>query len=197
VKRLANVAVCLVLAAAAAGCGETTTAYEGLGPHSGEPDEEATREGLAIEFEDVEYNVLITRELNLRDVEDQGYVDPDVEEAPPGSAYYGVFLRACNTTGDPVAPSARMRIVDTQENFYEPTRLSADNPFAYQSRELQPEECLPASGSVADTGPTGGSLVLFEVPLEAIENRPLELEILGDYNLTEREQEFTAIELDI
>jgi len=197
VKRLANVAVCLTLAVAAAGCGESTTAYEGLEGHGGEGEEEPTREGLAIEFEDVEYNVLITRELNLRDVEDRAYVPPDLAEAPPGSAYYGVFMRACNTSDEPLPPAATMRIVDTQENRYEPTRLSSDNPFAFTSRALQPGECIPASGSVADTAPTSGAMVLFEIPLEAIENRPLELEILGDYNLTERKQQFTAIELDI
>src|SRR3954467_4100293 len=54
----------------------------------------AGREGLPEEVGHVKYNVFITRELNLRDVEDSGYYKGP--EAPPGFALYGVFLQACN-----------------------------------------------------------------------------------------------------
>ena len=43
----------------------------------------------------------------------------------------------------------------------------------------RPNECIPEAGSVAQLGPTAGSMLLFRLPLENTENRPLELEIEG------------------
>ncbi len=47
---------------------------------------DAAREGLPEEIGHIEYNVYITRELNLRDVEDRDYYQGP--EAPPGFALY-------------------------------------------------------------------------------------------------------------
>ena len=58
-------------------------------------------------------------------------------------------------------------------------------------RTLAPKECIPQAGSVAQLGPAAGSMLLFELPLETIENRPLELEIEGE------EGETLVYELDI
>ena len=66
---------------------------------------------------------------------------------------------------------------DNQENEFEPEELPEDNAFAYTPRTLDPDECIPEAGSVAQLGPTAGSMLLFEFPLETTENRPLELEI--------------------
>jgi len=43
-----------------------------------------------------------------------------------------------------------------------------------------PDECIPEEGSVAQLGPTAGSMLLFRLPLENTEYRPLELEIQGE-----------------
>src|SRR6476646_11126650 len=53
----------------------------------------ASREGLPERIGHIDYNVYITRELNLKDVEDSGYYRGP--EAPPGFALYGVFLTPC------------------------------------------------------------------------------------------------------
>jgi hypothetical protein len=66
---------------------------------------------------------------------------------------------------------------DNQDNEFEPEPLPEDNQFAYNARTLLPDECLPQAGSVAQLGPTAASMLLFELPLENTENRPLELEI--------------------
>ena len=47
------------------------------------------------------------------------------------------------------------------------------------ARELMPDECIPKAGSVAQLGPSAGSMLLFRLPLENTENRPLELELQG------------------
>lgn len=173
-------ALALVPAVAATGCG---------------PEEEAHREGLAIELEGITYNVFITRQLNLMDVEDRGYAK--LPPAPPETTYYGVFLEACNVSDEALETAADFRVVDTQENVFEPVDLEPDNAFAYRPQLLQPEECLPETGSLASQGPTGGALLVFEIPLESAENRPLELEIFDGFDLEAGQPHELVFELDI
>jgi hypothetical protein len=98
-------------------------------------------------------------------------------EAPSGSALYGVFLRACNVSKDPRPAASSFEVRDNQNNTFQPESLPTDNQFAYIPRTLDPEECIPEAGSVAQLGPTAGSMLLFKFPLENTENRPLELTI--------------------
>ena len=152
---LARCAIALCLAGVAAGCGE----------HEPGVDEPA-REGLAIDVGGLEYNVFITRPLNVEIAPDEAYYDGPEPEA--GNAFFGVFMEVCNPEDgdDPLLTTSDFTVEDNQ-----------GNEFAYQSVELQPGDCLPADGSVAQQGPTGGTMLLFEFPLEATENRPLELTI--------------------
>ena len=69
-------------------------------------------------------------------------------------------------------------MVDTQGNEYEPLEIEEDNVFQYHAEpSWSPATCIPAAGSIAQQGPTGGAMLPFEFPLAAGENRPLELEI--------------------
>ena len=153
------------------------------------------REGLAVDLGGVEYNVFITRQLNPGITPDKAYLDEGTD-AEQGETLYGVFLQACNPAkedGESVAtrPVDAFKIVDSQGNEFEPEELPEDNEFAYAPRELLPKECIPEVGSVAQLGPTAGSMLLFRLPLENTEYRPLELELEGDGD------EHLAFELDI
>lgn len=139
--------------------------------------DEPAREGLALELEGIEYNVFITRQLNPEITPDEAYVN---DEAPPGETLYGVFIEVCNASEDVRTPTDEFVILDNQSNRFEPQELPEDNQFAYRSRELDPEECIPEAGSVAQLGPTEGSMLLFQLPLQTTENRPLELEVEGE-----------------
>ncbi|MBA3264680.1 MAG: hypothetical protein H0T69_19870 [Thermoleophilaceae bacterium] len=139
--------------------------------------DEPAREGLAIELGGVDYTVFITRELNPDITPDDAYV---TTEAPAGQALYGVFLKACNVSDDERSTAADFTVHDNQENTFEPEPLPEDNQFAYTARTLDPKECIPEAGSVAQLGPTAASMLLFQFPLENTENRPLELEIEQD-----------------
>ena len=139
--------------------------------------DEPANEGLAIELGGVDYTVFITRELNPKITPDDAYV---TTEAPPGEALYGIFLRACNVSKDRRASASEFTVHDSQNNSFQPEPLPQDNQFAYTGRTLDPEECIPEAGSVAQLGPTAGSMLLFKFPLENTENRPLELEIVQD-----------------
>jgi hypothetical protein len=136
--------------------------------------DEPAREGLAIEMNDIAYNVFITRQLNPKITPDNAYVS---NEAPPGQALYGVFVQVCNHSDSAHPTASNFVIRDNQDNTFYPKALPADNQFAYEPRTLDPKECNPEAGSVAQLGPTAATMLLFQLPLENTENRPLELEI--------------------
>jgi hypothetical protein len=185
-RRLARVAVTCAVAA---------TSMPALAACGAEEDQ-AHREGLALPLEGVTYNVFITRQLNLEDVEDMGYVE-GLPGAPPGSTYYGVFLEACNVAEEPVTTASTFRIVDTTGEEFEPLQLDEDNSYSYEPTDLEPGDCIPPEGSLAASGPTAGALLIFEIPLENTENRPLELEILDGYDVAEGHPKELIFELDI
>jgi len=149
--------------------------------------DEPANEGLAVDLGGVAYTVFITRELNPDITPDNAYV---TTEAPPGEALYGIFLRACNVSDDQRDTASEFTVHDNQENAFEPEPLPEDNHFAYTAQTLDPEECIPEAGSVAQLGPTAGSMLLFKFPLENTENRPLILEV-------EHDGEKRTFELDI
>ncbi len=177
-RRLPIAACVLALAAplALAACGDEEPGID-----------EPAREGLAIEMEGVSYNVFITRELNPAITPDKAYV---TDEAPPGEALYGIFVKVCNVTDEQQETASEFTVTDNQENSFEPEPLPEDNHFAYLPATLDPKECIPEAGSVAQLGPTAGSMLLFKFPLQNTENRPLELEI-------EHNGEKRTFELDI
>jgi hypothetical protein len=160
------IAACVVALAAPLALGGCGSKGQGI--------DEPAREGLAIELGGVNYTVFITRELNPKITPDNAYV---TSEAPPGEALYGIFLRACNVSKDRRATASQFTVHDSQANTFHPEPLPQDNQFAYNARTLDPKECIPQAGSVAQLGPTAGSMLLFKFPLENTENRPLELEI--------------------
>jgi hypothetical protein len=158
----------------------------------------AGREGLPEEIGHIEYNVYITRELNLKDVEDEGYYKGP--EAPPGYALYGVFLEACNPNVDVNAPhwlaASQFEIEDTQGKRFKPVPQPADSVWAYRARALKQNACIPEQGSLAASGPTNGSLLIFKLPLQTLEDRPLDLIITSPPDPSGKRDE-GRIELDV
>jgi hypothetical protein len=178
-RRLTLAACVLVVAAplGLAACGDEEPGVD-----------EPAREGLALELDGVDYNVFITRQLNPRVAPDEAYV---TEEPPPGETLYGVFIQACNNSEDSHETVEDFVVKDNQENEFEPEELPEDNVFAYSPQSLDPDECIPEAGSAAQLGPSAGSMLLFQLPLETTENRPLELEMEGESGET------LTFELDI
>ncbi len=161
--RLAGAALACAAVLATAGC---TGAHE-----KGEP----LREGLGIKVGGLKYTVYITRQINPRNASDRGYYRGP--EPRPGFTHYGVFITVCNEDEGFRTPVDHFVVKDSQGNEFEPLELEPDNVFAYRPRRLSKEACVPEAGSPAATGPTGGALLLFEFPVQTLENRPLELEI--------------------
>ncbi len=151
--------------------------------------DEPAREGLALELDGVDYNVFITRQLNTKVPPDDAYFDGP--EAKKDETLYGVFIQVCNHSKDTQQTVDRFSIMDAQGNEFEPEELPEDNQFAYHAGELLPKECIPETGSVAQLGPSAGSMLLFRLPLQNTEYRPLELEIHGEG------EDHLTVELDI
>ena|SRR5947209_7574625 len=160
----------------------------------------AGREGRPEQIGPLAYEVYLTRQLNLHDVEDSAYYQGP--EAPPGYALFGVFVSVCNESrGGPSFPAAAVgnyKIRDTNDDEFSPLPLPPNNIFAYHQGTVPHRDCIPRSGSIASGAPTGGAMLLFQLPLQAIENRPLDLIIQGPTNpATGRSYGVKKIELDI
>ena len=183
--RMMRVASLLALAAL------TVLAFAGCSKHHEIPEPE----GQTVKVHDLSYTVFITRQLNLRDPEDRDYFSGP--EAPPGFSYFGVFIQVCNDYNHAPhrTPVDNFKIVDTQGNEYRPTRLPPTDVFAYRPSSLGAKQCVPIPGSAPASGPIGGSLLLFRLPISSIENRPLDLEI--DPPLFGKTPDDRKIELDI
>ena len=148
-------------------------------------EEEARREGLDVRVGGIDYTVFITRELNPALPDDRGYWQG--KEAKPGFALYGIFVQACNRSDkdeelerDTYESTDDFTVVDTQGNEYEPLEVDEENVFQYHAGPIEPGQCTPLKGSLPAHGPTGGAMIPFLFPLEAGENRPLELEIRAE-----------------
>jgi hypothetical protein len=189
-RRLRSTALVCALAASALAASGCASGREGG----------AGREGRPEQIGHLAYEVYITRQLNLKDVEDSAYYPGP--EAPPGYALFGVFVSVCNESRGgpayPAAPVANYKIVDTNNDEFSPLPLPSTDIFAYRPANVKHRDCIPQAGSLASTGPTGGAMLLFELPLQAIENRPLDLVIHGPTDpATGRSYGVRKIELDI
>lgn len=158
---------------------------------------EAHDEGLYLNAGPLTYQVQISRELNPSDVEDRAYLQGLPKSIPPpgpGEEFFGVFLQVKNESKQPARTADQFRMVDTLGNKYTPIQLPASNPLAYQPMTLQPAAFQPPANSIALSGPTQGSMVLFKINASVYQNRPLRLEIL-DPDEPDRVQDSVTLDL--
>jgi hypothetical protein len=135
-------------------------------------------EGLYLDVDDLKYQIQISRYLNPNDVEDRAYLKglPEGTAQPAGDeTWFGVFIRVSNSTDHEVVPANDFQILDTQDNVYRPVPLDANvNLFAYKPDPIPAKGLIPQPDSTASTGPIQGSLLLFKVKTNSLQNRPLE-----------------------
>jgi hypothetical protein len=176
-------AALLALGVAACGAEEETTTIEG---------EEAriVVEGEPIELGDLRFNVAITRFLNPDDVEDAEYLE-GLPEPAANEDYLAVFMTVQNEGDDDLElPSEEdVEIIDITGEVYHP--IETESIFALDLGTTIPAGGeAPVDDTAAASGPVQGSFILFLIPKEAQENRPLEMEIDAD-------DEVGVIELDL
>lgn len=158
--------LCLCAALAlAAGCG---------GEASEDTAVEAT-EANTVELGGLRYRVPLFRELNPN-------VQPDraLYDGPPpaeGHGLYAAFLQVCNPGATTIEPTGRVALEDAFGQRFRP--LPATDPdLGYRPEPLAARACLPARGTVA-ARTFDGAAVVFELPFDAVRERPLVLELVA------------------
>jgi hypothetical protein len=140
-------------------------------------DEKEVVEGEPVELGELKYNAIFSRFLNPSDKEDSAYLvgQPKPE---PGSTYFGVFFEVQNESDEPQTLADHFTIHDADRQEFE--AVPSESLYALPwGGEVEAEEQIPVLDSTAETGPIEGSVVIFELPASASENRPLILEIPG------------------
>jgi hypothetical protein len=134
-------------------------------------------EGESVELGNLQYTVVFSRFLNPDDSEDSAYLVG--QPAPPnGSSYFGVFFQIQNNEETPQPLPHSLTITDAAEKEYK--AIAGESLYAFPlGGEVEPEEQVPVLDSTPQQGPIEGSMVLFELPAEASDNRPLTLSIPG------------------
>jgi hypothetical protein len=135
-------------------------------------------EGQPVELGELKYNVIFSRFLNPDDNEDSAYLVGE-KEAPPGSAYFGVFLEVQNESEEPQELADSFTITDADHQTFE--AIESESLYAFPlGGEVESQEQIPILDSTPQQGPIEGSLLIFELPDTASENRPLTLSIPGE-----------------
>jgi hypothetical protein len=166
-----------LLALVAAGCGNsprtgTNSAQEGTAV--------ADTEGIYLDINNLKYQIEMSRYMNPHDVEDAEYLKglPSGQGEPGGTeTWFGVWVRVQNVTDEPHPVADNWEIRDTLGKVYRPVPLDRNvNIFGFDtSAVVPPHTVLPLSSTAAGQGPIQGSLLLFKITNDSLQNRPLEL----------------------
>lgn len=154
-----------------------------------ESDETDVVEGEPVELGELQFNVTFSRFLNPADNEDSAYLTG--QPAPPdGSNYFGVFFEVQNESSEPQTLPTELTIVDADGQSFD--ALESESLYALElGGEVEPEEQVPVLDSTPQLGAIEGSVVLFLLPAEVSEARPLILHIPGP------EDEAAEVTLDL
>lgn len=134
-------------------------------------------EGEVVKLGELKYQVIFSRFLNPKDNEDAAYLvgRPQPEK---GSNYFGVFLEVQNKSEKTQKLAGSATITDADEQTFD--AIPSESLYAFPfGGKVESQEPIPDPDSTPQQGPIEGSLVLFELPPTASENRPLTLHIPG------------------
>jgi hypothetical protein len=140
-------------------------------------DSKSVAEGEPVKLGDLQYNVVFSRLLNPHDAEDAAYLVG--QPAPPrNGSYFGVFLQVQNDGKRPQGLPRTMTITDAGRQLY--TAIPSTSLYALPlGGKVDAEDQQPVLDSTPQQGSIEGSLVLFKLPDETSDNRPLTLHIPG------------------
>lgn len=134
-------------------------------------------EGEVVELGNLKYQVVFSRFLNPNDNEDAAYLVGQ-PQPPKGSNYFGVFLEVQNKSEETQKLAETFTIKDAEGTTFD--AIPSESLYAFPAGgEVESQEPIPAPDSTPQQGPIEGSLVLFQLPAGASENRPLTLFIAG------------------
>jgi hypothetical protein len=139
----------------------------------------ADTEGIYLDINNLKYQIEMSRYMNANDIEDREYLKGlPAGTAPPGGdeTWFGVWIRVENVTDEAHPIANNWEIRDTLDNVFRPIPLDDTNVFALRTDvEVPPGQVIPYPSSASGQGPIQGSLLLFKVKSDSLQNRPLEL----------------------
>jgi hypothetical protein len=177
-------AVVVLVALVAVGCGDSESVQT-----------TAENEGLYLDIGDLTYQIELSRYMNVNDVEDSEYLKglPSSTAQPSAhEVWFGIWVRVQNQTDKTLRAADTWEIHDTQNRVFRPIPIDTDvNPFAFKpGTTVPPNTILPLINSAAGQGPVQGSLLLFKLTSDSLQNRPLQLKFsngqqgqVGTYDL--------------
>jgi hypothetical protein len=134
-------------------------------------------EGEVVKLGELKYQVVFSRFLNPSDNEDSAYLVGQPAPAK-GSSYFGVFLEVQNKSEETQKLAETFTIKDADEQTFD--AIPSESLYAFPfGGEVESQEPIPSPDSTPQQGPIEGALVLFNLPADASENRPLTLFIEG------------------
>jgi hypothetical protein len=143
----------------------------------------AATEGIWVDVGPLDYHIQGSRQLTEDAVPDRSYLKglpQGILPAEGDETYFAVFLRIENKTDQPAQTAREFEIVDTTGRVFRPLELDPEvNPFAYQPTTLAPQDAIPVPDSAQDFNSFQGAELLFKIPLESYQNRPLEFKIIS------------------
>jgi len=140
-------------------------------------DSKEVPEGEPVKLGELKYNVVFSRFLNPKDNEDSAYLVGQ-PEPPEGHSYFGVFLEVQNKSEETQTLADSLTITDSGDETFD--AIPSESLYAFPfGGKVESQEQIPILDTTPEQGPIEGSLVLFELPASASENRPLTLSIPG------------------
>jgi hypothetical protein len=145
---------------------------------------EADTEGIWVDVGALDYHIQGSRVLEPGLVPDKSYLaglPSNVTEPKGDELWFAVFLRVENKSGSPAQAAGEFEIVDTTGRSFTPYELDTKaNPFAYAPATIPDKGAIPVPDSAQEFNSFNGAQLLFKLPLESYQNRPLEFVIKGN-----------------
>ncbi len=138
-------------------------------------------EGFYLSLGELKYQVQGSRQLNPDDLQDRALLAgvPAAEQGlEDDEVWFGVFMQVENESEHSLRPASDIEIIDTQEDVFTPVELEQSNQFAYRAEDPIPAgEITPVPDTPGFNTANQGSLLLFKLTIDALDNRPLELKM--------------------
>lgn len=157
---------------------------------------EGESEAVYVTNGDLQYQVQISRQLNPADPGDRALLvglPRDERKLGPDDLWFGVWVRVWNGTEEDQRAAGRFEIVDTRGDRFEPLPLAPVNVLAYRAGLVKAGSQYPVLDSVPENLPTTGGVLVFKLPRQALDFRPLEL----IFNGTGNPDEESSVRLDV
>jgi hypothetical protein len=142
---------------------------------------EGESEAIFVTLGNLQYQVQMSRQLNPADAGDSDLlagIDPAESSLGAEDLWFGVWVRAFNSSDSAASTADDFKIVDTRGEEFEPMIVEESNKLVFRTAPVEANGGqYPNPNSAAANLPTTGAILIFKLPYPVLDYRPLELEI--------------------